>query len=78
MLFWWLIGVKNEQDAPIATAIRKGSTLICNVWAILIEMGAMTTAVAALFMRSDSIIVMINIKAIKSMGELGPAMKIKF
>ena len=73
VLFWWLIGVKNEQDAPIATAIRNASTEICIELARLIAMGAMTTAVAALFMISESVMVRINTRVSVRMGASVPA-----
>ncbi len=60
MLFWWPIGVRKAQEAPTATAIRKLSGLTARRSAMPTEIGAMTTAVAALFMMSDSVMVTIS------------------
>ena len=54
------MGVRKAQDAPMATAIKKPSGLLPRPWAIPTDMGAMTTAVAALFMMSLSVMVRIS------------------
>ena len=70
VLFWCPMGVKKEHDAPIAVAIKKGSTCTCSVCAKLMAMGAITTVVAALFMKSESVMVtIINTVSVK-MGEI--------
>ena len=52
----------------MATAIRNVSGLAPNWAAVLIEMGAITAAVAALFIRSDRVIVTIRIRASANTG----------
>ena len=47
------MGVRNAQDAPTATDIRKGSGLRFMALAMPTDMGAMIRAVAALFITSE-------------------------
>ena len=53
VLFWCPMGVRKAQEAPTATAMRKGSELTPSHPAVPMAMGHMTAAVAALFMRSE-------------------------
>ena len=53
-LDWCPIGVRKVADAPIATAMRKGSRLTPRPRAMPMPIGAMSTEVAALFMTSES------------------------
>ena len=48
MLFWCPIGVRKAQDAPIATAIRKGSAATPSWLAVPMATGHITAAVPAL------------------------------
>ena len=57
VLFLWPIGVRKAQLAATATVIRKGSGLTPRLSAILTATGAAMTAVATLFMMSESVIV---------------------
>ena len=64
------MGVKKEHDAPMAVAMRNGSTCTFRVCAKLIAMGAITTVVAALFMKSDrDMVTIINTVSVR-MGEM--------
>ena len=51
------MGVRNEQEAPIATAISRVSGLTPSWLAALKAMGHITAAVAALFMKSERVMV---------------------
>ena len=59
VLFLCPIGVKNAQDAATATHIKNGSAFTPRLSAMSIAIGAAITAVAVLFMTSDSVIVTI-------------------
>ncbi|MNT44817.1 hypothetical protein D3C72_1813590 [compost metagenome] len=54
------MGVRNEQDAPIATAISSASGLTPSWLAALKAIGHITAAVAALFMTSERVMVTSN------------------
>jgi len=58
------MGVRKAQDAPTATAIKKGSALTPIDTAILTEMGAIIKAVAALLIISESDILATTSKGI--------------
>ena len=47
------MGVRNAQDAPIATAMRKGSDFTASCVAVLSAIGHIMAAVAALLMKLD-------------------------
>ncbi len=72
MLFWWPMGVRKAQEAPTATAMRKGSGLTPMRAAMPAATGAATTAVAALFMTSERVIVSTSKSASSTTGETSP------
>ncbi len=69
VLFLWPMGVRNAQEAATATAIRNGSALTPSRAATSRATGAAMTAVAVLFMTSDSVIVTIMSNVSTTAGE---------
>ena len=64
------MGVKKAQDAPIATVIKNGSVFTPKEIAIPTDIGAIISAVAALFIISERHIVIIIIRARIKPGDI--------
>src|SRR4051812_45435383 len=69
VLHWWPMGVRKSQAQPIATAIRKGSGLRSSFVARLAAIGAMISAVAALFRNGVSTMAATSTSATAPIGE---------
>ena len=65
--------MRKELEEPTVTAIKKGSIFKSNAVAKLTATGAITTAVAALFMMSDNVIVTTNKIPRITPGGIAPA-----